>query len=381
MHSTDLRYRLALVLILSLLAATPLAAQQVTGQNTPRQPAPATGRPQAQAQPPRGQAPPPRTAQRAPAASAPTAGAPKTAAPAGSYPVRRTAATDPRAPIAPGAPGSATSPVPIIPVPTVPFTITAEQERLLDSILMNWEKQSDKVTSYTCTFDRWDVNETFGPKENNYWLTISTGSIKFKAPDNGTYQIDSLNEWEAKKNGYTARTEGLDHWVCNGKSIFEFNHDKKELIERELAPEMRGKAISDGPLPFVFGAKADKLRARYWMRDITPPEKVGESIWLEAWPKYRSDAANYQHAIVILNHRDFMPSALRLALPDGKNMQDYQFSNTQVNNPLSIVATAFAAPRTPWGWKKVVIPAGGPDVVPPSDAPAAAALPPVAPKR
>lgn len=380
MHSTDLSYRLALVLALSLLTATPLAAQQ----------APATRQSQAQPLPQaqRGHVPPPRTAQRAPlvapATGAPQAGTPQTGAPAGQYPVRRTAAIDPRAPVAAGAPGTATNPVPTTAAPApiapaAPFMLTPEQETLLDAILLKWEKQSDRISSYTCTFGRWEINETFGPAENNYVLTEAKGDIKFKAPDNGTYIVSSLTEWDRSKKAYTARTEGLDHWVCNGKSIFEFNHEKRELIERQLAPEMRGKAITDGPLPFVFGTKADKLKARYWMRDITPREDVGKSISLEAWPKFQRDAANYQYAIIMLTQRDFMPSALRIVLPDGKSKQDYSFESTQVNNPLSILATAFAAPFTPLGWKKVVIPAGGPDVVPPGDA--AAALPAVAPKR
>jgi TIGR03009 family protein len=299
--------------------------------------------------------------------------------------VRRTAATDPRAPAPAGAPGTASAPIPTTPVPApiapaVPFTLTPEQERLLDVILQNWEKRSDKIKTYTCTFGRWEINETFGPKENGYVLTEGEGDIKFRAPDNGTYLVSKLTEWDANKKAYSARVEGLDHWVCNGESIFEFNHEKKELVERQLAPEMRGKAITDGPLPFVFGSKADKLKARYWIRDVTQSDEVGKTISLEAWPKYARDAANYQYAIIMLD-KEFLPSALRIVLPDGKSKQDYAFSNTQVNNPLSIIATAFAAPRTPFGWKKVVIPAGGPDTVPPGDAPAAAALPPAAPKR
>ena len=77
-------------------------------------------------------------------------------------------------------------------------------------------------------------------------------------------------------------------------------------------PEMKGKAISDGPLPFVFGAKADQLKRRYWMRDVTPKEEVGKHIWLEAFPKFQQDAANFQSATIILNESDCLPFALRL---------------------------------------------------------------------
>ena len=36
---------------------------------------------------------------------------------------------------------------------------------------------------------------------------------------------------------------------------------------------MRGEAIADGPIPFISGAKADKMKQRYWIRDITPTRR------------------------------------------------------------------------------------------------------------
>jgi TIGR03009 family protein len=152
---------------------------------------------------------------------------------------------------------------------------------------------------------------------------------------------------------------GLDHWVCTGESIFEFNAPKKQLIERQLAPDMRGKAINNGPLPFIFGAKAAQLKQRYWMRDVTQPADVPQQIWLEAWPKRQQDAANFQHAIVVLGKRTFMPEALRIILPDGKNKQDYAFSDTQVNDPLSILKGDFLPPIKPLGWTSVLEAAQG----------------------
>ncbi len=208
--------------------------------------------------------------------------------------------------------------------PKAPFTLTPEQQNLLDQVLANWERQSNKVNNYKCTFTRWEVDETFGPKENQYVLSEGKGEIKFKAPDHGAYIVNDLLEWDKQKKSYAKRTEaeGFDHWVCDGIAIYEFNSPNKKLIERQLAPEMRGKAISEGPLPFIFGAKADQLKRRYWLRDVTPKEHAAKQVWLEAWPKFQADAANYQHAVVVLNSSDFMPTALRIILPNGKNKQD-----------------------------------------------------------
>lgn len=258
--------------------------------------------------------------------------------------------------------------------PVAPFTLTATQQQLLNQILINWEKTSQSVNTFKCTFGRWEINPTFGPQEHHYVLSEAYGEIKFKEPDKGVYKINKQTEWDPAKKVYTA-SEHLDHWVCDGNSIFEFNQQQKQLIQRELAPDMKGKAITDGPLPFVFGTKADQLQARYWMRDITPAEDVGKYIHLEAWPKHQRDAANFQHAIIMLNQSDFMPSALRIVLPDGKNKQDYKFENTQRNNPLAILD--FMAPRKPLTWTHVVIPADGQQVAPPGGGvPAQAQQPP-----
>ena len=106
--------------------------------------------------------------------------------------------------------------------------------------------------------------------------------------------------------------------------------DKKQLIERKLPPEMQGKAIADGPLPFVFGAKADQLKRRYWMRDITPEEDIGKRIWLEAVPKLQQDAANFQKA-TIDSHRPRFHAlrACRSCCPDGKNKTGLRLSRTR----------------------------------------------------
>jgi TIGR03009 family protein len=255
----------------------------------------------------------------------------------------------------------------------VPFNLTPAQQQLLEQILIKWENQSNRIKTFKCEFDRWKVNETFGPKEYNYVLAEGKGYIKYRAPDHGIYRVTELREWNEQTKMHEPHTTGLDHWVCTGKSIFEFNAEKKQLIERELAPQMQGKAISDGPLPFVFGAKADQLKRRYWMRDITPGDNVNKQIWLEAWPKFQQDAANFQHAIVILGAANFMPEALRIIEPDGKNKQDYKFTSTQVNDPLSILKGDFLPPIKPLSWTYVFEAAEQPQQAAPPGAAAASA--------
>jgi hypothetical protein len=125
---------------------------------------------------------------------------------------------------------------------------------------------------------------------------------------------------------------------------------------------MRGKAITDGPLPFVFGAKAATLKARYWMRDETPKDRIGKEIWLSAYPRFQSDAANFYSATVILSDGDYLPMGVIVVLPGskGKANHTYMFAKRVVNDKFDWLKGDFDPPSTPIGWKKVVeaVPAG-----------------------
>ena len=57
-----------------------------------------------------------------------------------------------------------------------------------------------------------------------------------------------------------------EYWVCDGGAIYQFDSRTKTVTETQLPPELRGKAIGEGPLPFMFGAKAATMKQRYWIQ-------------------------------------------------------------------------------------------------------------------
>ena len=106
-----------------------------------------------------------------------------------------------------------------------------------------------------------------------------SGVIKFKPPDQGRFEVTKMHEYDPNvKKGpkeplLTEVKENLENWVCDGKAIHEFvpNSDGKGGEHRihPIPQEMQGEAIADGPVPFIFGAKAEKLKARYWIKEST----------------------------------------------------------------------------------------------------------------
>lgn len=229
-----------------------------------------------------------------------------------------------------------------------PFQLTPQELAALDRVLLDWQNKSQAIKSFTCTLTRWEHDEVFDKD------TVGVGELKYRAPDNGLYRVkdNETGEW-------------IEHWVCDGDSIYEYNYAKKELIVRVLPPHMRGRAIADGPLPFIFGADAAKLKQRYWMRLIAPPPKFEQMICLEAFPRTQLDAANFRRAELLLSPGDMLPFALQIDLTNSKSYTQHRFDQIVTNDPLRGLKDIFTAPRLPLGWKKII---DDPQVVEPETA-------------
>jgi len=235
------------------------------------------------------------------------------------------------------------------PAPQPPFVLDAQQQQILNQILANWEKQSATVESLQCELHRWEQGGLFpnanpnggnAPPKDPYAI----GELKYTAPDKGKYL---LHDSETK--------EVEEHWVCDGKAIYEFDHAKELLTIRPLPPELQGKAIADGPLPFLFGAQADKLKARYWIRAIEPPQAAANMICLEAYPKYQRDAANFRRAEVLLDPNSWMPFSLMLENPNGKSRTVHVFKEPKVNSFWQGVRDSILSDtKKPVGWTQIV---------------------------
>ena len=249
--------------------------------------------------------------------------------------------------------------------PPPPAPLSPEQQAALDRLLAAWEARNAAVTTWSCSFHKWEYN-AWSPADGGgerLAFSESGGEIKYAAPDKGMFRVKESTQWNPETRRYEKRTgDAGEHWVCNGTSIYEFRHAERQLRETRLPPEMQGKAISDGPLPFVFGAKADTLKKRYFMRLVTPPG-VADQIWLEALPRYQADAANFAKVELILQARDLMPFAIQIYKPGGQDRDVYQFDprTSLIDKGLDLFRD-FSKPVTPLGYKFILddVSAGAP---------------------
>lgn len=268
-----------------------------------------------------------------------------------------TAAQDGGLPPRPAAGPPAAAQLPFPPLPP-------EHQKFLDDVLREWERRSKAVERYRCTFKRWEYDPVFGPRET--FKTFSEGLIKYAAPDKGLFKVEKMVDYQppakpGEKPSYVPRPgDSGEYWICDGLSVYEHDPKNRQLIQRELPPHMRGTAIADGPLPFLFGAEAEKIKRRYWIRPLPLPTGVQGEYWLEAYPKTRQDAASYQKVQVIIDQADFLPKGLVIF---DRNFDPYRnparttftFENREVNWSVAwqIFTREFYEPKVPFGWKKV----------------------------
>ena len=290
----------------------------------------------------------------------------------GPQPIRQASDQQPiRPPM--GNSGLPPAPAPIAPQQPAWFPLEDAQQKWVDQILSFWEQESSKVKTFECKFQRWEYDPVFGPK--NDAKTFAEGVINYAQPDKGLYRVEKLSTYAppAKPGDqpqyFPEDAAYGEHWVCNGKEIFAFNGRNKQMVVSKLPTEMQGKAIVDGPLPFLFGAKAETIKARYWIRVL--PETGKGKFWLEAVPKSRQDAQNFKMIHIVLDETTFLPEMLQLFAPNfdpktNPSRTTHVFKDVKtgdakfwggVPNPLAAmnqwINGRFYEPKLPGGWTRV----------------------------
>jgi TIGR03009 family protein len=216
----------------------------------------------------------------------------------------------------------------------VPFVLSPQESAQLDAVLAGWEQRNKTVRTFECDFVRWRYDSIAKPGDQP--LLKDQGVLKYAAPDRGLYEVQS---------------DKPEKWICDGQSIFEYRYTEKKVVEYPLPPEGRGKAIADGPVPFVFGADAAKLKQLYFIRVVTP-RNVTEEIWLQVLPRFQAQAANFQEVQILLKTNGMVPFAIQTYDPGGKSRTVYRLDNVAINRQFAnFLGNNPFRGSVPWGWK------------------------------
>lgn len=228
-------------------------------------------------------------------------GGPAPGTPAGNPNSRPAAASTPTTrPMEPIVQGDDGNPRRVLPKP--PFEQTEAEWKATQAVLVSWERFSTNVRTFRSVFTRYRYVISFNDP-NKMDCFQESGELRYESPDKGMFLIND------------SAGKSVEKWQCDGKSIYEYKFNQNQIEQHTLPEKLRGKAITAGPLPFLFGATAAELRKRYHLRLVAPPEgkqKEGQ-VWLEAFPKTAEDATDFQRAEMIVSLKpEVRPVAIRL---------------------------------------------------------------------
>lgn len=267
----------------------------------------------------------------------------------------------------PGLPVQRPGAQPVAPRRVVPgFQLNAEDEAVVDLVLQKWEQKNAEIKTFSCKFKLTEFNDSMRINPAQPAAPVEhSGLLSYAAPDRGMYQVYP--------------SEGMEdgqHWICDGKAVYEVKDKDEVIIERPLPEHLQGKAIADAPLPFVFGSTADKMRRRFWLRvstserNFTQIDLPSGQVLLEVMPKTQQDAANFKLVQIIFLEPDMTIFAINQFLPnhapDNQARLMYVFARPSINSPLERLKNFFIKPENKLGYKTIVEKPPGPAEEPPA---------------
>ena len=266
------------------------------------------------------------------------------------------------------------------------FPLAPELEEYVGKLLEHWQRTSDQVKAYKCDFIRYDYDPSvvkyLDAQNRPAAYQVAFGEVRYAAKDRAMFETRKVMQFKSppEKPGETAEYEAIkgysffgkeihERWMCDGKSVYDFDFDNKRLNEMQIPPELQGNVV-ESPLPFLFGANKQDILSRFWVRYVTKyrtgpdgqKQLVQDEYWLEAYPKKINDSRMYSKLEIILAADTFMPKAIHMFSPQYNPAKGnftsryFMFQNRQVNSSIAKfqdVMNIFVKPRLPIGWTSV----------------------------
>jgi len=207
----------------------------------------------------------------------------------------------------------------------------------LEKVLKDWEFHTSQFKTMTVDFSRFTYDQGCEVEKR------AEGSVAYAAPDKGNYVIrgvkldkDDVSKKE-NKNGvpFTLKSDDPERWVCTGKEVIRFDDRARPPTYEKVTipPESQGQNIIDGPLPFLFGMKADRAKRRY--RALKLLKNDGSEIWLQVRSREEQDTKAWDTAVIIIDAKKYVPKAVKLKDITGKETV-HVFKNVVLNEKKGI---------------------------------------------
>jgi TIGR03009 family protein len=217
---------------------------------------------------------------------------------------------------------------------------------VLDDHLAKWQFTLGKATNFSAKFELTRTEAVF-KKERKY-----SGAVLCMKPNLARLSIGSTTD----KNDFEA-------YICNGKSLYEYNWAAKTITEIPLAAGQGDNLMLD----MLGGMTAEGAKKRFQITQFNP--KDPNYVYLDIKPTLPKDKQEFEHMRFALYgpnvpapFKPYMPAQMYMLKPNG-DAEMWKFSD-QVVDAQGVSAKVFEFvppdPKEKWNIRKATPPPTGP---------------------
>ncbi len=224
----------------------------------------------------------------------------------------------------------------------------------LDTILRTWARRAESIKRFDCEFTRWEYSSLPSFVDANGQQrahSISTGKITCQPKGGWEFEVTELREFNRRTLKYDKAQRGDEHWVNDGRDLWEIIATKKTINQIPAEAAFLGISAETIIAPIrlaLFGDKVDVIRRAYEVEDVTAIQYEADEVWLRLIPRDANSRRMFDHFVVLLKRPDMSPYALRMVSPAGSSVTVFEFRRHKVNN---VFAPAIKRPEPSKGWK------------------------------
>ncbi len=227
-------------------------------------------------------------------------------------------------------------------------------------LLDEWERKTAGIDTLHGTFRRYKYDYVFMVEKRaigQYWFgSPDKARMDFQPDPDVVKEVEKAGGKKLQhtlENGkvFTIEADEMKSWICTGKDILEIHHPPRQYNRMEIPKQYQGQRITDGPMPFLFGMKADSVAKRYKLAFGERHNKPPGQIHIIAYPLVPDLRREFRKAELFLDPKTYHPQAVKLWDPSGNTETTYTFYSPK---PFTLVDKL----KGPWrvnllGYKKM----------------------------
>lgn len=200
------------------------------------------------------------------------------------------------------------------------------------NLLQDWEAKTAGIDTLQGVFRRYEYDSVFMTEKRavgRYWFGSPDKARMDFQPDPEILKAQQNQPGEKMQHEFGGKTYVVQaaeqkSWICNGKEILEITHESKQYSKMEIPARYQGQRITDGPMPFLFGMKADSVSQRYKLA-FGEKHNPASQVHIVAYPIVPGLQREFQRAEILLDPNTFLPQAVKLWDPSGNKETVYLF--------------------------------------------------------